>query len=63
MSTTTTERAIVLEKGAVGRSIPRKEDKRLVQGEGVFFDDERALGGDRRLGHSAAALIASTMLT
>jgi len=28
-----------------------------------FFDDERALGSDGRLGHSAAALIASTMLT
>jgi hypothetical protein len=32
VSTTTTEHAVVLEKGAVGQSIPRKEDKRLVQG-------------------------------
>ena len=29
----------------------------------AFLDDERALGSDGRLGHSAAALIASTMLT
>src|SRR5881227_2338629 len=28
----------------------------------ALFDDERALGGDGGLGHSAAALIASTML-
>src|SRR5437899_4702449 len=27
------------QKGWAGQSIPRKEDKRLVQGEGVFFDD------------------------
>ena len=25
--------------GFIGQNIPRKEDKRLVQGEGVFFDD------------------------
>ena len=25
--------------GFIGQSVPRKEDKRLVQGEGVFFDD------------------------
>ena len=25
--------------GYAGQSVPRKEDKRLVQGEGVFFDD------------------------
>src|SRR5437868_12159553 len=27
------------QKGWVGQSVPRKEDKRLLQGEGVFFDD------------------------
>ncbi len=25
--------------GFIGVNVPRKEDKRLVQGEGVFFDD------------------------
>ena len=25
--------------GFAGQNVPRKEDKRLVQGEGVFFDD------------------------
>jgi 2-furoyl-CoA dehydrogenase large subunit len=46
MSTTTitTESGTVLEKGAIGQSIPRKEDKRLVQGQGVFFDDVRRHG-------------------
>jgi CO/xanthine dehydrogenase Mo-binding subunit len=44
VSTTTTESGTVLEKGAVGQSIPRKEDKRLVQGEGVFFDDVKRHG-------------------
>ena len=40
MSTTDTDIAPVeLQKGHIGQSIPRKEDKRLVQGEGVFFDD------------------------
>ena len=28
-----------LEKGFIGQSVPRKEDRRLVQGQGVFFDD------------------------
>ena len=27
-----------------GQSVPRKEDKRLVQGEGVFFDDVKRHG-------------------
>jgi CO/xanthine dehydrogenase Mo-binding subunit len=26
-------------KGWIGENVPRKEDKRLLQGEGVFFDD------------------------
>ena len=32
------------QKGFAGQSIPRKEDKRLVQGEGVFFDDVKRHG-------------------
>ena len=31
-------------EGLVGQSIPRKEDKRLVQGQGIFFDDIRRHG-------------------
>jgi len=30
--------------GFVGQNVPRKEDKRLVQGEGVFFDDVKRHG-------------------
>src|SRR3954447_26173684 len=30
--------------GFAGTNIPRKEDKRLVQGEGVFFDDMKRHG-------------------
>ena len=43
---------VELEVGYAGKSIPRKEDGRLVQGQGVFADE----------GHSAAAWIALTML-
>ncbi|MFL5979253.1 MAG: xanthine dehydrogenase family protein molybdopterin-binding subunit [Gaiellaceae bacterium] len=44
MSETTVAEPVVVEKtetrpGYAGQNIPRKEDKRLVQGEGVFFDD------------------------
>src|SRR5438045_366045 len=43
MSETTTHPLIVepteTKPGFAGTSVPRKEDKRLVQGEGVFFDD------------------------
>ena len=39
MTTTVTEPGKTLEKGFVGQSIPRKEDRRLVQGQGTFFDD------------------------
>ncbi len=35
---------VVPGKTWVGDSIPRKEDKRLVQGQGVFFDDVRRHG-------------------
>jgi CO/xanthine dehydrogenase Mo-binding subunit len=43
-TTVTPERPLVVEEGEtrpgfIGQNIPRKEDKRLVQGEGVFFDD------------------------
>jgi 2-furoyl-CoA dehydrogenase large subunit len=44
MTTTTHERVDAPQKGHAGASIPRKEDKRLVQGEGVFFDDMRRHG-------------------
>ena len=39
-----TEGTTTLQKGAVGQSIPRKEDRRLVQGQGVFFDDVKRHG-------------------
>ena len=42
--TTVTEETTTLQKGFVGQSIPRKEDRRLVQGEGQFFDDIRRHG-------------------
>ena len=46
---TTLERALVVEetetkRGWAGQSVPRKEDRRLVQGEGVFFDDLKRHG-------------------
>ncbi len=44
MTTTAPER-VELERGAFkGESIPRKEDRRLVQGQGVFVDDVRRHG-------------------
>ena len=42
--TTVTEETTTLQKGFVGQSIPRKEDRRLVQGQGQFFDDVRRHG-------------------
>jgi 2-furoyl-CoA dehydrogenase large subunit len=39
VTTTVTEQQVTLEKGFVGQSVPRKEDRRLVQGQGVFVDD------------------------
>ncbi|HLE98269.1 MAG TPA: xanthine dehydrogenase family protein molybdopterin-binding subunit [Gaiellaceae bacterium] len=42
--TTVTEETTTLKKGFVGQSIPRKEDRRLVQGQGTFFDDMRRHG-------------------
>ena len=32
------------QKGFIGISVPRKEDKRLVQGQGVFVDDVKRHG-------------------
>ncbi len=32
------------QKGFIGQNVPRKEDKRLVQGQGVFFDDVKRHG-------------------
>src|SRR2546423_10751565 len=47
--TETIEAPLTVEKtetkrGWAGQSIPRKEDKRLVQGQGVFFDDLKRHG-------------------
>jgi CO/xanthine dehydrogenase Mo-binding subunit len=39
-----TVKAPTPEKGFIGEPIPRKEDRRLVQGQGVFFDDLRRHG-------------------
>jgi 2-furoyl-CoA dehydrogenase large subunit len=44
MTETVTAPLVVPGKVWVGESIPRKEDKRLVQGQGVFFDDVRRHG-------------------
>jgi CO/xanthine dehydrogenase Mo-binding subunit len=43
MSSTTVapERVEAPQKGFAGQNVPRKEDKRLVQGQGVFVDDVR----------------------
>ncbi len=41
MTTTAPEQVEAPQKGFAGESIPRKEDKRLVQGQGVFVDDVR----------------------
>ncbi len=44
------EKALVVEetgapqRGFAGQNVPRKEDKRLVQGEGLFFDDIKRHG-------------------
>ena len=44
MTETTVAEPLVVERtetkpGYAGQSVPRKEDRRLVQGEGLFFDD------------------------
>jgi CO/xanthine dehydrogenase Mo-binding subunit len=48
-TTVTQERPLVVEEtetkpGFVGQNVPRKEDRRLVQGQGVFFDDVKRHG-------------------
>ncbi|HYZ19002.1 MAG TPA: hypothetical protein VE615_05620, partial [Gaiellaceae bacterium] len=44
MTETVTERVEAPEKGFIGISTPRKEDKRLVQGQGTFVDDVKRHG-------------------
>lgn len=41
MTTVETGGETTLQRGTLGTSVPRKEDGRLVQGQGVFFDDIR----------------------
>ncbi len=40
----TPEKVATPQKGWAGQSVPRKEDKRLVEGEGVFVDDIKRHG-------------------
>ncbi len=45
MSTVTEQKQIkTLQRGFVGQSVPRKEDRRLVEGQGLFVDDVRRHG-------------------
>ena len=45
MTETAHETQVELEVGyASGKSIPRKEDRRLVQGQGIFADDVKRHG-------------------
>ena len=44
MTAVETEGTTTLQKGFVGQNVPRREDKRLVQGEGLFFDDVKRHG-------------------
>jgi CO/xanthine dehydrogenase Mo-binding subunit len=41
MSTAETADRPAVKRGSIGLSVPRKEDRRLVQGQGVFVDDVR----------------------
>jgi CO/xanthine dehydrogenase Mo-binding subunit len=41
MSTAETADRPAIKRGSIGLSVPRKEDRRLVQGQGVFVDDVR----------------------
>jgi CO/xanthine dehydrogenase Mo-binding subunit len=43
-STVAPEQTEQLQRGAIGTNVPRKEDKRLLQGQGVFVDDVKAHG-------------------
>ncbi len=44
MSEVVAPEQLELEVGFIGQSIPRKEDRRLVQGQGVFVDDVKRHG-------------------
>ncbi len=44
MTAVETEGTTTLQRGFVGQSVPRKEDSRLVQGQGVFCDDVKRHG-------------------
>jgi CO/xanthine dehydrogenase Mo-binding subunit len=44
MTAVETEGTTTLQKGFAGQNVPRKEDRRLVEGQGVFFDDVKRHG-------------------
>src|SRR5581483_10241943 len=44
LSTTVAPEKVEVQKGWAGQSVPRKEDKRLLRGEGVFVDDVKRHG-------------------
>ncbi len=44
MTAVETEAGTLQKGSAVGQSVPRKEDRRLVEGQGVFFDDIKRKG-------------------
>ena len=44
MTTVTEQPTMTLKRGFVGQSVLRREDRRLVQGQGTFFDDVRRHG-------------------
>jgi CO/xanthine dehydrogenase Mo-binding subunit len=44
VTTVETGSETALQKGFVGQSVPRKEDRRLVEGQGLFVDDIRRHG-------------------
>lgn len=44
MTTVATEGTTTLQKGYIGQNVPRKEDWRLVQGQGTYFDDVKRHG-------------------
>ena len=44
MTAVETEGTTTLRKGFVGQNVPRREDRRLVEGQGLFFDDVKRHG-------------------
>ena len=44
MTAVETEGTTTLQKGFAGQNVPRKEDRRLVEGQGLFFDDVKRHG-------------------